>query len=107
MEQRIIGFENGVAVVEKVDKFTVSKEDCEKQKENLANRKTAALKMIEDANAELAKIQTEEVELAEAEKIITEAELKFNTQQETPEAETLVKTPELPVAEQVSFDGGY
>ena len=101
MEQRIIGYENGVVIVEKVDKFTVSKESCEKLKEDLANRKTAALKMIEDANTELEKIQAEEIELVEAEKIISEAELKFNT--EDKEAETLIKTPELSVTEQVSF----
>jgi len=99
MEQRIIGYENGVVIVEKVDKFTVSKESCEKLKEDLANRKTAALKMIEDANAELEKIKTEEVELAEAEKIISEAELKFNTEENKE-----VENKEAPqTAEQVSF----
>ena len=99
MEQRIIGYENGVVIVEKVDKFTVSKESCEKLKEDLANRKTAALKMIEDANAELEKIKTEEVELAEAEKIISEAELKFNTE-ENKEVENQEASQ---IAEQVSF----
>lgn len=99
MEQRIIGYENGVVTVEKVDKFTVSKESCEKLKEDLANRKTAALKMIEDANAELEKIQTEEIELAEAEKIISEAELKFNTKEDKE-----VENQETPqIAEQISF----
>lgn len=99
MEQRIIGYENGVVTVEKVDKFTVSIESCEKLKEDLANRKTAALKMIEDANAELEKIQTEEIELAEAEKIISEAELKFNTKEDKE-----VENQETPqIAEQLSF----
>lgn len=99
MEQRIIGYENGVVIVEKVDKFTVSKESCEKLKEDLANRKTAALKMIEDANAELEKIQAEEIELVEAEKIISEAELKFNTKENKE-----VENQEAPqIAEQISF----
>lgn len=99
MEQRIIGYENGVVTVEKVDKFTVSIESCEKLKEDLANRKTAALKMIEDANAELEKIQAEEIELAEAEKIISEAELKFNTKENKE-----VENQEAPqIAEQISF----
>jgi len=107
MEQRIINYVDGVAVVEEVNTKTVSKADILAKKELLANKKAEALQAIDDANKTLDYIANEEIGLAEQENIIAQAEAKFVIPEANIPEPEVGPEPEPQQTVQPAFDGGF
>ena len=77
MENRIISFENGVAVIEEVKTFSVSEADIATREADLEQRRFDAEDAIRHANEELEKIAEAEKELMNAKAIMAQAREKF------------------------------
>lgn len=104
MENRIISFENGVAVIEEVKTFSVSEADIAIREADLEKRKHDAEDAIRHANEELEKIAEAEKELINAKAIMAQAREKFAP---TEPAEEPASVQEQIPMESVNINGGF